>query len=56
MQNVVVVSLALLQVVGLFALITALQKARDGKEDSGGFHMVTESSRHHERQEVETRS
>jgi hypothetical protein len=45
MVNVVVASLVLLQMVGLFALVTALHRARDGREDATGFHEVANEVR-----------
>jgi len=39
MQSVLV-SFAVVQMLGLLALLTALSRARDGSEDSHGFHRV----------------
>ena len=44
MHNVVFAALILAQLLGLFTLATAIQRARDGDEDSRGFHVVAKSS------------
>jgi hypothetical protein len=48
MATIVVTGLLVLQTISMFALVTALHRARDGREDATGFHEVTNEVRHPE--------